>query len=447
MARTHRFQFHLGPFRAIFLILLLIACASGTAKAAGQGGRLFLLTGTSLADTSQTFPVRLYAVSTGHKLKLFRTVVSGSEGISGILDDMRDEVYVTFPSNYGVSRAPTKVSIIHEQRPWVNDVVTFNPTVMFVWPYASVTAEGPGQSSYALFVLLPPHSPNGHVAFMRFVRSSAMRLVGISGNPPAKGPRVIRNKWSLYSHLAFSGTPGGPNSYFTPDAAIESGKLVMRPGGENIPVDLAPPTLPASATGHEIRIVAANRRFVVTWFWRASDRFAPAVFYVHDRQLGKWRDLKFQWNLPQSRIFGSWLATIAMSYVGIGPGGWHDTNPGRMDESHPWVKYEHPDVRFEFGALRMGDRIPGTLILDNLADGRRITLKTNEEDSEILDVRKNGLVLYRVNNEVFSTKIEGDKLSASTLVVKGEDVPEVHWAFWSKAGTALHSSVHNSSKR
>ena len=209
----------------------------------------------------------------------------------------------------------------------------------------------------------------------------------------------------------------------------------MRPGGENIPVDLAPPTLPASATGHEIRIVAANRRFVVTWFWRASDRFAPAVFYVHDRQLGKWRDLKFQWNLPQSRIFGSWLATIAMSYVGIGPGGWHDTNPGRMDESHPWVKYEHPDVRFEFGALRMGDRIPGTLILDNLADGRRITLKTNEEDSEILDVRKNGLVLYRVNNEVFSTKIEGDKLSAPKLVVKGEDVPEVHWAFWSKAGT------------
>ncbi len=62
-----------------------------------------------------------------------------------------------------------------------------------------------------------------------------------------------------------------------------------------------------------------------------------------------------------------------------------------------------------------------------------ITIDTGQQDSEVLDVRKDGLVLYRMNDEILSAQIEGDKLSAPTLVVKGEDVPEVHWVFWSKA--------------
>jgi hypothetical protein len=77
--------------------------------------------------------------------------------------------------------------------------------------------------------------------------------------------------------------------------------------------------------------------------------------------------------------------------------------------------------------------IPGTLLLDNLEDGRRITIDTGQEDSEILTVRADGLVLYRVNDSIFSAQIEGDKLSQPTLVVKDEDVPEVHWVFWSPA--------------
>ena len=38
-----------------------------------------------------------------------------------------------------------------------------------------------------------------------------------------------------------------------------------------------------------------------------------------------------------------------------------------------------------------------------------------------------------MNDEIFSAQIEGSKVSAPTLVVKGEDVPEVHWAFWSNS--------------
>ena len=126
----------------------------------------------------------------------------------------------------------------------------------------------------------------------------------------------------------------------------------------------------------------------------------------------------------------------------MGPGPddqYRDTSPVHEDESNHWVKDLLPDVRDQFYLMDSGLYIPGIFVLDNLVDGRRITLEIHQEDSEILDVRKDGLVLYRVNDEIFEAHIEGDKLSAPKLVVKGEDVPEVHWAFWSKAGTEPHA--------
>ena len=56
---------------------------------------------------------------------------------------------------------------------------------------------------------------------------------------------------------------------------------------------------------------------------------------------------------------------------------------------------------------------------------------TGQEDSEILQV-KGDIVLYRINDTIYQAKIVGDQLKDSTMVVKDEDVPEIHWAFWSK---------------
>lgn len=421
--------------------IVMLAC-SLTMRAAQRGGTLFLLTGTSLVDTSQTFPARLYTVTTDHRLKLFREVVSGNEGITEVLDDTGQKIYVAFPSNTGLSRAPTKVSIIHKRDPAVNDVMTFNPRDMLDYPQATATAAGQDLNSYALYTLFPAPGAgvDNHVAFMQFISSSATTLVAISGNPPTKGPRVTRNDWSLYSHLTFYGSPGGPAQYLNPRPMIENGDLIFHLGGQRVSVDRAPPYLSAEDNGLDIRIVASNRRFLISWLFRPTDRSAPASLYVHDRLSNTWKELKFRASLPQCRIFGAWLASIAMSYKGTASGPEPDNNPGHMDEGDRWVRYERPNVRLEYGSIRLDYRIPGILILDNLVDGRRITLQTNEEDSEILDVRYDGLVLYRVNDSIFSAQIEGDKLSAPTLVVKDDDVPEVHWAFWSPAPASVNPS-------
>lgn len=403
---------------------------------------MFLLTGTCfLNDTSQTFPARLYTVTAQHKLRLFRTVVSGNEGTTEILDDMQGEIYVTFPSDLGVSRAPTKVSVVHEQRPWEEDVVTFNPKVMPVWPYASATAAGPNLSSYALFTLFPEPPPtlNGHDAFMRYIRSSATTLVAIAGNQPASGPRVTQNDWTLWHHLTFSGSPGGPGAYPMPRVVDEGGNLVIRhDGDEAVSVDQAP-AFPEGGP-RSIWILAANSRFVVSipLHFGGGNYSVPAILYVHDRVTGTWRELRSAGSMPQCRIFGSWLATRLRNFI-LGDGA-TDDNPGHGDESNKWVRNERPNVRVQYLLMDSDLYTRGAITLDNLVDGRRITLRTNEEDSEILDVRSDGRVLYRVNDSIFEAHIERDKLSAPTLVVKDADVPEVHWAFWSNASTPAHAT-------
>jgi hypothetical protein len=361
--------------------------------------------------------------------------VPGNEGTSGILDDTGDHIYVEFPSDTGVSAAPTAVSVIHKGDPAADDVVAFNPAVMSVWPYATAAAMVDGSHGYALFTVFPGSPPPERTAFREYI-SSRTQLMAIAGAASAGHPRVSHNDWRLYGNLTFYGSPGGPSWYPTPEAVVEAGHLVMRLGGKTVFVDQAPPTLASGPAPRTVWIVAANREFLVSIpLGNGPENFSapnPAILYVHNRQANTWREIRSRGNMPQCRIFGRWLATRVMT--GINPasvGIYRDTNPGHKDESNVWVKYERPNVREEFDSLFY--RIPGIFTLDNLSDGRRITLKTHEEDSEILDVRKDGLVLYRVNDEIFSAKIEGDNLGPSKLVVKGEDVPEVHWAFWSNA--------------
>lgn len=98
----------------------------------------------------------------------------------------------------------------------------------------------------------------------------------------------------------------------------------------------------------------------------------------------------------------------------VGPGSddqSRDTSPGHEHEPNRRVKALLPDVRDQFYLTDSGLYFPGILILQNLVDGRRVTLDTHEEDSEIPAIRQDGLVLYRVSDEIFSAHIEGDKLS------------------------------------
>jgi hypothetical protein len=198
-------------------------------------------------------------------------------------------------------------------------------------------------------------------------------------------------------------------------------------------LDSSPPSIPPERTQarwYALYIVAVSARFFVVAFTAdgyASRGLAPGALsttYVHDRRLNTWREIKSACSVPYARrIFGDWLATIVEIHK---PDQADPPNPGRENES-PKVA----DLYARYAGLYTS--IPGILLLDNLEDGRRITINTGQEDSEILAVRSDGLVLYRVNDSIFAAQIEGNKLAKPSLVVKDLDVPQIHWAFWSAA--------------
>jgi hypothetical protein len=60
-----------------------------------------------------------------------------------------------------------------------------------------------------------------------------------------------------------------------------------------------------------------------------------------------------------------------------------------------------------------------------------ITWQTGQGDSEILLVRGNS-VIYRVNDILYSARIEGTTLGSPQLLAQDEAVPDMHWAFSSR---------------
>jgi hypothetical protein len=267
---------------------------------------------------------------------------------------------------------------------------------------------------------------------------------------PAKAASAAQPEWKKYQSFRFQGSPGGPTApgLVPVGKTLQNHVVVPGPEGTWIPLDSTPPGFPTEKSPpHNPTIVivgATDRYFAFTLTpegYRSLGLESTGAFvYVHDRRLNTWKQIASAATVPVGRrIFGSWLATIVEVFT---PGGESPENPGRENERcceqenqrrergneivlRPYVRQIYPEVAAK------GISIPGTLVLDNLQDGRRIVLDTGQEDSEILNVRDDGLVLHRVNYSIFAAHIEGDKLSEPTLVVQDEDVPEVHWVFWS----------------
>lgn len=410
----------------VALFLALWTPTLGRDAATAQ--RLFLLAGTPTTQGSSSYPVNLYSVTSKNRLELVRNIVSADAGLFSALDDEEGRIYVAFPHV-----TPTTVTVIHEEQPTAKDTVSFNPDAATLDNAAFGVSAGMDHASRLLCPLLR----EGRQESVR--PSVGVYLVEVAGDRPKKGARVGSGDWSLYHSFRYEGSPGGPMGPGLVPLGYISGNHILiaisppgRPFGNapsegQIDVGLAPPSIPINEIARPFYIVAASKRFFVI-----SSTPGHSSVYVHDRVRNKWTKVTSAATVPYARrIFGPWLATIVEVWQPGDPQ--NADSPGCSNERN-WGSRMLPNVREGYACGQGGDAyIPGMLILDNLEDGRRITLQTNDEDSEILDVRSDGLVLYRVNDSIFSAQIEGDKLGPSTLVVKDEDVPEVHWAFWSNA--------------
>jgi len=360
----------------------------------------------------------LYTLDSSHNLKLVREIVPvpdptrpGDFGNSlyAVRDDMGDKIYVMYPDT-----VPSILSVIHKAKPAMKDEVDFNPHHFTVLPPDLGIAAGVGRQSYLLCTFLRP-IPNYKGPYPGGINSS---LVSVAGDAPAEGPRVRGADWTVFKEFRYEGGPRGPQSDVLGYIKDNQVRIQAEPGAGpfTLPadLDLVPPFPLETAPGNVIVIVAANSRYFafvpLVRLWKEDPSLYTGAPYacVHDRERNTWKRLTSASTEATRRIFGSWLATI-------------------VEVSHPGEFVENPGAKPGEGQISF----PGTLVLDNLDDGRKIVLNTGQADSEILAVREDGLVLYRVNDAIFAAQIELENLSEPTLVVKDEAVPGVHWIFWS----------------
>lgn len=199
-------------------------------------------------------------------------------------------------------------------------------------------------------------------------------------------------------------------------------------------VDRLPSDIAQKVRGEVPYYLGADGRYLVFGLQHhAADLESGALakkktepIYVHNRSSDKWVVLSIEGSCSRPRMFGTWLATIVQFW---GPN--HEENPG-IEHERSVETEDLPDVQGLYAASAGRNCfIPGELRLLNLDTRQKIAWHTGEEDSEILWVGDTK-VLYRVNDTIYQAKIVGDKIQDPSVAVKDDDVPEIHWVFWSK---------------
>jgi hypothetical protein len=234
--------------------------------------------------------------------------------------------------------------------------------------------------------------------------------------------------------LRLQGEQGGPRPGEGEPALAQGGDLTLWNSGHPVIVDRLPPALENLPAKSPLFVFVSTDRYLLFCTVRSASEISSRTLnnsisvYVHDRTKDRWETIQTEGTSSTLRLFGEWLAEIVANG---NPN--HSPNPGR-DNERTWDEQTDtlPPVQRlyeEFGSEESAR--PGILVLQNLADGRKVRIETDQEDSEIIWADADSL-LYRVNDAIYRARIAGDKVEDKTMMVQDEDVPEIHWAFWSK---------------
>lgn len=402
------------------LILLASAALCGRAQTRGSaspGVAHFIAATPAQQDMPQRYPAALYAVGERQKLLLVRQLFTADQRFLDIADDLHGKIYLAGSEG---------VFVIHEEDPGKEDFVPLESFDDFpCWG----AVEG-------------DHVP----AAVQYCIAGEIRQV--LGNQEPGKPRVGPGSWEMFKFMQYGGENGGPFQMLPPLAEIAGLDLVMPYAlGPRVVLAHLPSELNTNPEKRRrvVQVVAATDRYFALWIvpdymmghsvsTNTLDHAEPLQLFVLDRSTDKWRTLEVATAVtsitrPPIRMFGDWMVTTIMNWSPasseIGGG-----SPGRENERVTPSNSAKPNIRSRYSNHFAGLYIPGKLVIQNLADERKIALNTGQEDSEVLAIRADGEILYRVNDSIYSATMKGNQITAPTLITKGDDVPDVHWAFW-----------------
>jgi hypothetical protein len=413
---------HVVIFSLVVLVsLLLCAGLPGQDSAAKHAARLYLVAATSTEHGPDSYPVTLYLADKSKTLQAVREVVRREDGVRFIYA-YGNAIFFPYPHD-----RPTSVAVLHTDDPGRPDDVAFSSTGV-LGAYGEL-AEPPGTGlEFLLSWLAKPIDPGETIPTRLDVAQAAISSRTISSHA-----RVQSNKWADYAYLRLQGDYGGANPGLGAVPFAQGGNLVLRDSDHPVAIDALPPVLKNLPAGTPLFVFASTDRYLLFCITRTASQMksenlgSSMTLYVHDRANDRWTTIQTEGNSPGLRLSDDWLAGIVENWS---PN--HAPNPGTENERTWDEKTERlPPVQRlyqQFGQQEYAR--PGILVLQNLRDGRKIRIETDQEDSEILWAGDDS-VLYRVNDEIYEAKIVGDKLQSTTMIVKDEDVPEIHWVFWS----------------
>jgi hypothetical protein len=428
---------------------VLILCAGAEIFAQQRGanapsGKLYLVAATlAMMEQPSGYPVTVYEVANG-TIKTVREVIrpypDSGDGITestpaptaiGRILASENALYFIHVSSDG--RNPNSISIVHFDNPAKADDLQVRAAGFVISNPLTVVSRSTSEDE----LLIPTFTLRGQPPF----QPESANLTSILITPERTQVTVNSDAWGDYA-LQFAGQIGGPNPNYLWNWGVASGDnlVVALAGvpsfvGHTLVLDELPPTLRGTQTKLWVR--AANDRYLISHELDYSKNpGATSHVFVHDRVGNQWKTLQLDGNSMTTilRLFGSWLASIESSLVpperAQHPGRENERAGG--DDRLPDIRGRYEAEDKELGEQRsLATSTPGILVLDNLADGRKIRVVTGQEDSEILDVTGD-TVFYRVNNAIYTAQIVGDKLAPAKVLCRGDDVPEVHWSFWSK---------------
>ena len=154
--------------------------------------------------------------------------------------------------------------------------------------------------------------------------------------------------------------------------------------------------------------------------WRLIERKdrKELPYFILNKATGQWNILDIDGDNSGIRAYNHWVAGYIMHEEA-------KESPGKDKRRQAQTETGYP---FDWRIMERKMYFPGILFLYDIRTGKKYTIETNQGDSEILLVEE-GIMYYRVNDRILKAKIGKESIGEPELVVEGEIVPDIHWAF------------------
>jgi hypothetical protein len=416
--------------RTLNVVVMLLLGASLRPRARPQhadlGAVYFIAATPGQPDSPTRYSAALYAVGQQRKLLLVRQFFTADQRFVDFADDLHGRVYLA---------GGTGIFIVHQDDPAREDFVPLD--------------------SFDDFPCWGAVNGDGVPAGVQYCVSPEIKEIPAKREPGQ--PSVVPGNWARFKYLQYGGENGGPFQMLPPLAEIAGVSLVM-PYAFRPDVTLAqlPPELKTDPAKQRrvVCVLAATDRYLVLWAVpdymighsvgsSNLDHAEPLQLFVLDRSKDKWRTVEVptavtSFTHPPIRVFNDWMVTTTMNWRPAASG---SGSPGRENERLAESDSAKPSIQTRYSYEFVGLYIPGKLVIQNLRDDRKFTLATGQEDSEVIAIRPDGTIFYRINDSVYAARITGNQLTAPTLIARDDDVPEIHWAFWGPGMKSGQSSA------